>query len=99
MRERIEVNRPAYTNGLWYQHLRCVLVPESITEPFDSWWAKIVRNAEEFALPRALFGRAVQLLPDSGYYICSNHEREGHVFEGQFFFVMSHSFPRFHDMK
>src|SRR5947209_11777960 len=90
MHERIKVKRPTYAERLRHQHLRCVLIPESITEPFDSWWTEIVRNTKEFAQPRALFGRTVQLLPDSDHYVGSKQEREGYVFEGQGLFVTSH---------
>src|SRR5690349_14723455 len=92
MHKRIEVKRPAYAERLWHYHLRCVLVPESITEPFDSWWTEIVRNTKESAMPGALFRWAVQLLPYRGCYVCSEQERESHVSEGRRLFVTSHSF-------
>src|SRR5437588_10123031 len=73
MQQGVEIDGPADAKSLRRQELRCILIPESVTQPLKRWEAKVIGNSENTAMPRSLLGRTTQLIPDGCTYQDGEH--------------------------
>ena len=79
IQQRVEVDAPADPEGLRHQDLRRVFIPKRGTQSLNCWEAKVIRKAEDAAMPRSLLRRTSQLIPDGCTYQNREYNAPNHV--------------------